>query len=303
MHDFAKELAGQLGARWLSLLALPGALYMALCFAAVELGQAHALSVHRLVQSVSALGRQASRWPSAAQAVALVAILLGAAAVGLLVQALAGPVRALCLGQWPRVADIPARFLTRRRRDRWRELLRQRYELEERFPKPTRADEQQRRVNRIASRVNAIALAEPARPTWMGDRLHALGEVAVNRYGLDLTFGWSRLWLVLPDSTRSEMNDAQSAFASSVFVATWSLPYIGLAVLWWPAAVIAVVVAVTGWLRARTGIGSLSDLAEAALDIHGRDLAIALGVASQDSTGPLSPDEGQIITDLVRKGR
>jgi hypothetical protein len=44
-------------------------------------------------------------------------------------------------------------------------------------------------------------------------------------------------------------------------------------------------------------------MTEAAIDLHGRTLATALGVGDADATGPLTPDEGREITALVRKGR
>ena len=55
--------------------------------------------------------------------------------------------------------------------------------------------------------------------------------------------------------------------------------------------------------RARAKITILTEQAESALDIHGRSLAIALGVAAATSTGPLTADEGRRITDIARKGR
>lgn len=137
----------------------------------------------------------------------------------------------------------------------------------------------------------------------MGDRVHALSQVIVNRYGLDLTFCWSRLWLVLPESAHTEINVAQSGFATALFVTTWSVPYLLLGVLWWPALLIGVVIAAVGWSRARVKMGILTDLTEATLDVYGRSLATALGVADPATTGPLTPDEGERITVIARKGR
>ncbi|MEK8169407.1 hypothetical protein NKH77_05185 [Streptomyces sp. M19] len=43
-----------------------------------------------------------------------------------------------------------------------------------------------------------IALAEPRRPTWMGDRLLAVAVRVRDTYDLDLATAWPRLWLVVP---------------------------------------------------------------------------------------------------------
>jgi len=303
VSDFFGELAKQLAARWLSLLAIPGVLFFAAGWTGLRLGHAHALDLPRLADATNNVATQVARWPGAAQALALIGVVLASAIVGLAVQALVGLVRAICLGQWPPGFRRLATALAGRRRRRWATLVRQREELQTRHPPHTRTPDQQQRIDRIAGRINEIAMSEPGRPTWMGDRIHALSQVTVNRYGLDLNFCWSRLWLVLPETAHTEINIAQSGFAAALFTATWSIPYLILGTLWWPAVPIGLVIVSVGWSRARVKIGILTDLTEATLDVYGRSLAIALGVADPSATGPLAPEEGQRITDIARKGR
>jgi hypothetical protein len=133
--------------------------------------------------------------------------------------------------------------------------------------------------------------------------VHAVEQIALDRNGLDLAFGWPRLWLLLPEVTRTEITTANSAFTAAVAVATWGWPYLLLGVVWWPAAVIGFGIGVVGWVRARLAVDDLAALSEAALDLHGRALAVALGVADDGVSGPLTPAEGERITRLVRKGR
>lgn len=189
------------------------------------------------------------------------------------------------------------------RRRRWHLRVQQRRALEQKHPRSSRTPENQQGINTAAERANRISWTEPGRPTWMGDRTYALEQIAQHRYGLDLAFTWSRLWLVLPDTVRTEITTVNAAFAAAVATATWAWPYMLLATLWWPAALIAIGIGVTGWARTRAAIADLAALSEAALDLHGRTLAIALGVAANDSVGTLALDEGERVTALIRKGR
>jgi len=207
--------------------------------------------------------------------------------------------RRIWLGQWP---SQLASAWSSRRRARWHRLVETRRSLERADPE-RRTRQQQDRIDAAADRANRLALAEPGRPTWMGDRIYAVESIARHRYGLDLTFGWPRLWLVLPDTTRAELNGAHSVFAAAVATGTWALPYLVLGVLWWPAVLIAAAVGLTGWARARAAVTDLTALAEAAVDLHGRALAAALGVANPEQDGPLTIDEGEKATDRMRKGR
>lgn len=304
LSDFYGELAGQLARRWLSLLVIPGVLFLATGWAGLHLGHAHALDVARLAEDVSRTATQVGTWSGTAQVAGGVGAALAALAAGMVVQALIGPVRMLCLGQWTgRGCERLADSRIKRRQHRWKELYRERAALEMVHPAQDRTTEQQRRIDRVAGRTNQIAMAEPGSPTWMGDRIHALTQVAIDRYGLDLTFGWPRLWLVLPGSVRAEINTAQRGFGTAVFIVSWSVPYFALSVLWWPAAVAGLVIAAAGRSRARAKITNLTEQVEAALDVHGRSLAIVLGVAKATSTGPLTAEEGRRITDITRKGR
>ncbi|NKE62733.1 hypothetical protein FXN61_40835 [Lentzea sp. PSKA42] len=299
MGGFFQELAKVLAQRWLSLLAIPGAFFIAVAWLGVTLGHAKAWDHTLLSQRATAVATAVTKLPAGAQVLLVVAFLVAPAGVGFAVQALAGVTRRLWLGQWPRqLAALPVR----RRRARWHRLVAKRRCLEDDSPEPRTAREQDL-VDAAADRVNRMAMAEPGRPTWMGDRIHAVESVALHRSGLDLTFGWPRLWLLLPETTRTELSNAHAAFAAAVATGTWALPYLVLAAFWWPAAVIAVLVGLTGWARARAAITDLSSLAEAAVDLHGRELAAALGVVDPEGTGPLTVDDGERTTALMRKGR
>lgn len=58
----------------------------------------------------------------------------------------------------------------------------------------------------------------------MGDRVAAVEQISVDRYGLDLRFGWPRPWLVLPEHIRAELTTANGQFAAAVTEAGAALP-------------------------------------------------------------------------------
>jgi hypothetical protein len=294
MGGFFEELARKLAERWLALLLLPGALFLVLVVVGGWQGQRAALDWSRFRQGVDGCSAALVRLPVGMQGVFLVIVLLASAGVGLAVQALAGVTRFVWLGRWPRRLR---RWRVRVRRRRWHDLVERRRSLSTENP------DHREDLDLLAERANRIALAQPGRPTWMGDRVHAVEQVALARFGLDLTFGWPRLWLVLPDTVRAEIAAAEAGFASAVATGTWSMPYLALALVWWPAAAVAAVFGVTGWSRARAAVSDLGALSESAVDLHGRTLALALGVGGQDEKGVLTTEQGRKVTAIVRKGR
>ncbi|WP_410615870.1 hypothetical protein [Amycolatopsis sp. lyj-109] len=297
MSGFFQELAKTLAQRWVGLLLVPGTLFVAGAIAGVRLGHQHALDLSMATQALSAAATSVAGRPGTAQAVVFVAALLASAGVGLVVQAMTGVTRALWLGRWP------GAILTARRARRWERHLRRRRELEAAHPAGTRSVSTQREIDLAAARMNAVALARPGRPTWMGDRIHAVERIATDRYGLDLPFAWSRFWLTMPATARAEITAANGAFAAAVTVASWAWPALVLGVLWWPAVVVAVVAGTTGWVRGRAAITDLTALVESALDLYGCALAAGVGVETQRPVGPLEIGEGEQVTAIVRKGR
>ena len=299
MGKFFEELAKKLAERWLTLLLLPGAAFVVLAVLGTRFGHAKVFAVAEFDKLTSDVTTAQPRQ----QVVLLVVALLASAATGLVVQALAGVTRAVWLGRWPWFARPLRDKLTRARRTRWHAVLGRRRALEREHPASTRTAAQQEEIDVVAARMVRVAPAEPGRPTWMGDRMHAVEQVALHRHGLDLAFGWPRLWLVLPDTVRAEVTAAEAGFAAAVATGTWAWPYLALGVLWWPAVLVGAGIGMIGWVRARAAVADLSSLSEAAIDLHGRTLATALGVGADGAAGPLTVDEGREITAIVRKGR
>lgn len=294
MGKFFEELAKKLAERWVALLFLPGVLFVAFAFVGVRLGHRKAVDITDARKVISDLAAALARQPAGTQIALLILTLLAATVTGLFIQALVGVTRQIWLGQWPRIAARLQNLVVSRRRRSWDSLLEKRRALE-----PQNLDG----MDAIAARMNRISPSRPGRPTWMGDRMYAVDEIALNRSAFDLAFGWPRLWLVLPDTVRAELNAAHSSFAGAAATATWAVPYLILGLVWWPAAVIAAGIGISGWVRGRAAIADLSALSEAAIDLHGRTLATALGVETEKPAGPLTVPEGRQVTALVRKGR
>ncbi|MFI6277285.1 hypothetical protein [Streptomyces sp. NPDC050988] len=222
------------------------------------------------------------------------AILLVTAGAMLLAQAVAVPVELACCGAWPGWARPLARRLTERRSRRWSQA-------HERVRAVTPAEGEHRpsRDELVAAR-NAICLVPPGCPTWTGDRLRAAEVRVRNEYGLDLSSCWPRLWLVVPDTVQEAVRTGRDGFSAAMLTGAWAVLYLALAPLWWPAAAFAAVLCVVSWWRARTSATALADLAEAVVDVHAIDLAVALRVKTPHDR--VTPDIGHLITERLRKG-
>lgn len=298
---FLDALAGKLAERWLALLVLPGALFVAVTAAAVSLR-------HRRWYDIALLRDQLTKFaadPASGRAGTVVLVVLGllaaASAAGIAAQA----VGAVAWRWWLLDSGGPvSRWLVRRRTARWDRATRKfeaalltagRAQLDDAATTPDLV----RAAERLSARRGRIALARPTRPCWLGDRIAAADRRVLSRYGLDLASAWPRLWLVVPDTTRTEVASAQAATRDAARLTGWAVGYLLLGVIWWPSAVIGALTAVAAWRRTRVAGDTLAELIESTVDVHGRALAQSLGIACED---PLTAEVGEKITELLRKG-
>lgn len=296
MNTFLSEMGKKLAERWVSLLALPGALFTALAAAGSVLGHRDALDWRRLARAAEDFAAHFEHRP--VLAVLLAAVILGVGAgIGLLARGLGGVVERVWLLSGP--AWLTGR-LVRRRRDRWRraDSAVERASAGERAPAGERVPEADRAA--LAEARNAIALTQPARPTWIGDRLRGVGVRIHGQYGLDFPYAWPRLWILLPETCRNDLIAARAALTGASTQGGWGMLYLCLGTQWWPAALAGAVLLLVGWRRGREAAVNLADLTESAVDLYAADLALSLGVDLP--SGYLTPALGRQISERLRKG-
>ncbi|WP_406440597.1 hypothetical protein OHB14_16930 [Streptomyces sp. NBC_01613] len=302
MGGLLSELGKRLAERWLSLLVLPGALYLVVLAAADALGHTHPFDLPRLADQVTAWAGAPAVKNVGGQLVLLAAVLGAAAAVGLAAQALGALVERLWLAaDWPTWPTLLRRLTRRqvtRRRDRWEAAARRYLPLREEAGRARalgrRTDPEERRAaHRDMTR---IALERPARPTWCGDRIQAVAVRVERQYRLDLAAVWPHLWLTLPDTSRTEITAARETLTRASALAAWALLYLPPAGYWWPAALISGGLALTSATRTRAATETYALLLEAAVRLHTPDLARHLGM---DHTGPLTPETGAGLNHLL----
>jgi hypothetical protein len=143
-----------------------------------------------------------------------------------------------------------------------------------------------------------ICLVEADRPTWIGDRLRAADERIHHTYRLDVSAAWPRLWLLIPETARTELTAAHDSYTAAARLAGWGLLYLAVGAWWWPALVIAAATEITAWIRARAATTVLADLVETTVDLYGAELARQLGITCPSL---LTPDIAHAITIAVRK--
>jgi hypothetical protein len=289
------ELGKQLVTRWTAALLLPGALFAGAVVLAHVPGQRHAVDQRALAAWWDGLTARPAGGSGATVLIGAVAFLLGAAAAGLTAQS----VGMLVSWTWSLTGSGPVlRRLAARRRRRWERADAAVLAAERALLVDTGDTALRDRARRAHARRAAICLVEPAGPTWVGDRLHAT-DVRVHRsYGIDLASGWPRLWLLLPEETRGELAAARDRCGAAARLAGWGLLYAVLGAFWWPALAIGLVALLAARYRARLAVAIYADLAEAAVDLHGRDLAVQLGLPCPDR---LTREIGEQVTAIVRK--
>jgi hypothetical protein len=301
VNAFLGELGRKLAERWVTLLLLPGALYVAVVTAASVLGQGRALDLRGLSSWIDGLA--AARGAGQVGIVVLVAAgaLAAATGAGLSAAALGEGVALLWAVEGRRG---PGRWLAERRRERWRrayaEVVAARRAVALSAVPPHGADPEARASLRASlDRCRRICPVPADRPTWIGDRLRAVDLRVHHAYRVDMEALWPRLWLALPDPARAELTDAHAAYRANARLTGWGLMYLLVALWWWPAAVVAAVTLATAWIRARGAAEALADLVEGAVDLYGRDVATSLGVLPEGEG--LDRASGDAVSALLRK--
>jgi hypothetical protein len=284
MTGFLGQIGQKLAERWAALLAVPGLLYVAAVTVAAVLGQDDALSYPGLSRKLSAWAVSPALKSPGGAALVVAAVLAGSVVAGLVAAAGGRLVEALWTMPGRRV---PARWLAdwRRRRSRTQK------EIADASSDPVV-------VRRAMARADRICVIEADCPTWIGDRLRASHVRVSAAYGLDLQSAWPRLWLVFPDAVRAELGAARDAFSAAARLAAWAVLYLLLGIWWWPAVPAAVIIGATAGFRGRLAAGNLAELIEAAVDLHGADLAAGLG-----DPPAVTVAAGARLTTRMRKDR
>lgn len=123
---------------------------------------------------------------------------------------------------------------------RWSEL--------ERLSQPTPKQEWERSM--LDWKQLHLPLPEDAMPTRLGNLLRAAERYPLERYGLDAIVCWSRLWLLLPDSVKKELQAARADLDAAARVWVWSLLFTVWGFwVWWlaPLGLLAAIWSYYSW--------------------------------------------------------
>ncbi|MFJ4851038.1 MULTISPECIES: hypothetical protein [unclassified Streptomyces] len=299
MSGLLDAIGGKLAERWVALLALPGILFLGTAWTAHVLGAGRPFDAARLLREVERLAGWTDRHGAAGVLLVLVALLLLAVVPGLVVQLLAHGVRLLWLGPWP--GGTGERLVRRRRARRAR--------ADERVAEHIRRYEaggdpaELAAAHAAEARRDGISVVPPARPTRMGDRIHALEHRVGEYYGVPFVVLWPRLWLAAPEPDRAEIRAAAASFDAAARLFAWGQLYVLLAAatLWWPALIAGAVVMAAAWRAGSERLFVLADLADALVDLRMRSVARAAGLPVPP--GPVPPATWEELDLLLRRRR
>nr|WP_206440255.1 hypothetical protein [Streptomyces scabichelini] len=293
-------MSGKLAERWSALLSLPGLMFLVVAATAFVLDHSRWNDVGRLRLLLDDVAASPAAHSAGAIGLVAGAVLTGAAGVGLAAEALGTGLEQL----WLMDARGPlTRRLAAHRLRRWQQAdAAFRAALVE-AGRARLAGGDTTALVEDAARLNAtrnrVAIAPPRHPFWTGDRISATNWRVWNAYRLDLSYGWPRLWLMVEDAVRAELNAARLALASAARLSAWGAGYLVLGVWWWPAGAVGLITLATGVRRGRAAAVTLAELVESTVDLYMGKLASELGI---ECSGSPTRVEGMAVTRALRKG-
>jgi hypothetical protein len=151
------------------------------------------------------------------------------------------------------------------------EVERQQYlQLNEQLLTPT----QQEDLVQLGQELRTLPTANPdLMPTRLGNLLRAAERKPLEKYGLDAIICWSRLWMLLPDAVKKDLQEARADLNTAARVWLWSLLFCGWTFVGWSIWTTwpLVIGLLSAWFAYGWAIAAAStygELIEAAFDIH-----------------------------------
>ncbi|MCC5612577.1 hypothetical protein LC612_39260 [Nostoc sp. CHAB 5834] len=116
--------------------------------------------------------------------------------------------------------------------------------------------------------------AQPHRlmPTRLGNLLRAAESRPLDKYGLDAVICWPRLWLVLPDGVKKELQEARADLNTASRFWLWSMMFLIWTIWAWWAVPASLLAAFFSYYWALDAAAIYCDLLESAFDLHRLDI-------------------------------
>lgn len=137
-------------------------------------------------------------------------------------------------------------------------------------------------------------------PTQLGNVLRAAELRSLDKYGLDAIICWPRLWLLLSDSVKADLQAARAELNAAARLWIWSWLFLVWAVWAWWAVPIAVLSAWFAYGWAIAAARTYGDLVEASFDLYRFLLYEALRLPAPVNTAEERTKGQQLTRYLVR---
>lgn len=270
MDKLLPGLGAKLAERWINLLALPGVLFTIVL--------AFAWWVHPVgALDLAALGKRLGELVVPKQNVQLVVVagvgaMIATACAGIAAE-LSRPIARMWTGRG-RLSALLLRPLLRRRIRRARAAAPAGHDVPERYL--------------------------PARATRIGDHIRLAEQRVGAQYGVALVRVWPRLWHLSSADERTMTQLAWDRYTAAALRAAWSLGYLLVGLLWWPAAIVGLVLYVSAVAAARRAAADLQSAIEALTDVKLLALAAAVGIPLAHDR--FTPKDGAALETVLDKG-
>jgi hypothetical protein len=221
-------------------------------------------------QGWQSLTKQFSQYPEPLQIAILISCFCAIALSAFIVQRFDLTVLRFLEGYWHTWLRPLQKRLTRREKIRLHKIETRLAVLAQRSITSLSADEKAEYVQLDWQQMHMPSTDDQLMPTCLGNLLRATERRPKERYGLDAIICWSRLWLLLPDSTRKDIQEARAELNNAARLWLWCLLFSVWTFLgaWWAFPISAIAAWFTYYVWILDAANTYADLVDAAFDIH-----------------------------------
>ena len=161
---------------------------------------------------------------------------------------------------------------------------------------------QQETLARIRIALQKLPDNKELMPTRLGNILRTAERRPLKKYGLDPIICWSRLWFLLPEAARKDLQDARADLNNAARLWLWSILFLVWAIFgsWWaiPLGILSALFAYYTW--ALSAAVTYGDLLDAAFDLYRSQLYRVLRMPLPRNSEE-EKEKGQILCENLRR--